>query len=86
MKTNPDVQHAIEKYNGLHDNLDAYGKLVLRYLRNRDVTPQQAEAMRQRYLTMYQSWIDARLALRSKFPRTTSAQQRPLPWNNRPLD
>ena len=76
-----DQARAIKAYNGLHENIDRMGKTLLEYMRHPDVTPEQAEAARQKYLTCYQSWIAARIDLRKRYPPKTGVFQRPLPWN-----
>lgn len=79
-----DRAHAVEVYKKLHANVDSMGKTLLKYLRHPEVTADQAEAARQQYLSVYQSWIDTRIKLRERFPQPTGTRglyQKELPWN-----
>ena len=74
----------IAKYNAIHDTVDKAGKTLLELMRHPDATAEQLDEGRLKYFVMYNTWIEARMLLRERFPAKPGRGmwQKELPWNS----
>ena len=80
----PPTQELRDKYTELHSLIDAMGKTLLEMMRHPDTTAEMIDEARLKYFIAYATWIEARVALRKRYPEdTTRMLQRELPWNTK---